>query len=162
MNKLFKSLLGQNGITLDDYYWEVNPPKSIQGFFSKLPLVFPDDTILYFEGVYEEEVMRYLKSHLAEQICTVARGTIIPRLNLFHVPMAVNLKELDDLIQRIKWAYVVTHFHAYRKTKMLLYWHDACELQMPFYLPREIPEEKLNNFCKALNTTFERAPEFKS
>ncbi|GEM_PF-1114797 len=151
----FEYYFRPKGIALERPAWEIQIPTDIGKFWEYLNQLLPAGSILYFEGVYPEVIADYLGGRPAQEICQVARGTVFPKLNIFHMPMTQeNLTGLAALSRQIDGP-VSTHFHAYCNQKILLYWHDAFD-RFPILLSNEIAEHNVIQFCLSVNLSYEK------
>ena len=151
---ILKNLFGLNGLSINKPSWEVEPPIDKEKFFSGLNILLPRESTLYFEGVYNEEMKNFLKRHSIKEINSIARGTVLPKLNYFHVPFSDELlSELAALAGKVEDG-VCTHFHAYHGGGITLYWHDA--FQNSILLSEDVSEDKLKKFCSYLGVNYKR------
>ncbi len=157
LSKLFNYVPAEEreGISLGkEPCWEVSCAKDFPSFLRALSDLVPSDSILYIEGGSpHDEIKLYLESRKAMQIAKVAMGTIWPRPKIFH--MLINLENLEGLAQlaeRHAEIEIAVHLHIYKDNKVLLQWYDA--FFDPFYISKEIPEDKVNNFCSQLGIKY--------
>ena len=86
-------------------------------------------------------------------------GTIWPRPECFHMQITRdNLEGLAEIAERHATPEVAVHLHVYKGSKVLLEWYDAF-FDDPFYVSKDISEEKLREFCNTLGTKYEEGAE---
>ena len=136
--------------------WEVAKTKDMSTFFRALPCLLGEGSVLYLENVFALDVLIFLRSRPAKATSKVAFGTIWPRPNCFHMDITeVNIEALAKLVQtHPATPEVCIHLHAYKEGRVLLEWHDAFD--QPMLISAEISEEKVAEFCKRLNCTFQK------
>lgn len=148
------------GISMGDARgWEVSGigGKRFPDFLCALPLVLPDGSILYLEGTSHSahEVLAFLESHAASETSKVALGTIWPRPRFFHIPVTpAVMQELARLVEHHPTPEIAIHIHAYRRTRVLLEWHDA--FFDPLGISRDIRADRVAEFCQRLGAKYER------
>jgi hypothetical protein len=147
-----------DGVILDTSvpYWEITCPRKglLPEFLESLESLLPDESILYLEGGYLSKKDETLLNRMSvPEQAHIAVGTIWPRPKIFHVPAtAENLGELAQLAQHRALPEIAIHIHVYKDDEVLLQWHDAFD--SPIYLAREIPDEKVKEFCQGLNVEY--------
>ena len=154
----FAKLLGivpkkeREGISLGNSpSWMISTPSDISEFFRALSELVPPGSNLYLEDSYDKAVEDYLSERPAKNVCKVAVGTIWPRPKMFHIPITRdNLGGLAKLAERYS---ICVHIHAYNNGKVIVEWYDAFGKD-PLYVSKEIPEEKVKEFCNQLRTTY--------
>ena len=145
-----------NGASLSlDTYWELSAPADAAAFVRRLPELLPEGTVLYLEGVIiASEVSDFLDARRSPTGLKIARGTILPRPQVYHLPMTdSNVAGLAELFERHASPEVCDHFHAYAGDTVFLQWHDAF-FDDPLLLSSLIPEEKAKRFCDTLGCTY--------
>lgn len=135
--------------------WEVAETKDMSAFLRALPHLLGEDSVLYLEDVNGPDVSAFLQRKPAKATCKVALGTIWPRPNYFHLDITeVSMQELAKLAEGRATPEVCIHLHAYKAGRVLLEWHDAFD--QPMWISDEIPEEKVAEFCRGLNCTYQK------
>jgi hypothetical protein len=146
------------GISLGkDAFWEVSPMADFPSLLRALPLLLPQNSILYLEGgTPPTEIKAFLDAHCISEVSHLAIGTIRPRPQVFHLPATTeNLNQLAELAEKCNALQVAIHLHAYRDGQVLFEWYDAF-WKAPFYLSSAISEEKLKEFCAALSLRYKK------
>jgi hypothetical protein len=104
----------------------------------------PEDSVLYLEGTaIAPAVKEYLEAHEAPVRRQVARGTLWPSPETFHLPLA-GLKELRALAGGHAEPEICDHLAVYRGDQLLMTAHDAGFGEV--YLARSLPEEAIRRF----------------
>jgi hypothetical protein len=136
--------------------WEVSVVKNLSDFLRGLPNLLPEGSILYLEGTEARDAITFLKRNSAKQTCKVAIGTIWPRPQFFHILISTaTMSELSRISDKYVQPEICTHLHAYKDGQVLLEWHDA--FSQEFRISKDIPEQKVAEFCKLLNATYKEA-----
>jgi len=147
----------RDGISLDYRVpqWKVSRAKDLPAFLRALVHLLPQDAILYLEGGSPPGRLRqFLDENSIPEQAHVAMGTIWSRPLIFHVSAtAANLSQLADIAEHCAEPEVAMHLHVYRDGKVLLQWYDA--FSDPFYISKQIPEEKVHEFCDRLSIQYE-------
>ncbi len=146
-----------SGIRLDaPTFWEVaHPRKDAAAFVRALPELLPSGAALYLEGGCPSgKVRTFLQSHQLSDPAKVARGTIWPTPECFHVPLTLETAEgLAALFETHATPEICVHFHAYANNEILLQWHDAF-FGDPIFLSVQFAEERVRTFAEKLGATF--------
>ncbi len=137
-----------------DACWELSAPADAAAFVRQLPELLPEGAVLYLEGTsMASEVRDFLDDRRSPTELKIARGTILPRPEVYHLPMTdANVAGLAELFETHASPEVCDHFHAYVGDTVLLQWHDAF-FDDPLLLSAAIPEEKMKHFCDVLGCT---------
>ena len=142
----------RKGICLDRKtpQWKLSRAKSLPSFLRALADLAPAGAILYLEGgTPPADLLRFLTERAVPEQAHLAMGTIWPRPRTFHLPATRdNLLAFADLAEHLASPEAAIHLHLYVNGRMLLQWYDA--FWDPFYISKEIPEEKVSAFCKRL------------
>lgn len=152
----------QRGLSLGrDAFWEVAAVADLPLLFRALPLLLPEETVLYLEGgAPPKEIKAFLDAHGVPEVSRLAIGTIRPRPQVFHLPAtSENLARFAEISERCHAMQVAIHLHAYRQDKVLLEWYDAFGKD-PFYLSNAIPEKNVKLFCSTLSLTYSRCTDY--
>ena len=152
LNKLF--VKQREGICLkDSSFWEVEIVKEYPSFLRALIDLVPDQSILYFEGSPSKNLKQYLISHSIPNPVKVARGTLWPTPQWFHIPIKNQIiEELVQLTKDIHPFDLAFHVQAYKDDKILLSWHDA--FTQPMIVSKDIPEQKIKEFSQRLGVQY--------
>ena len=157
LSKIFKYILPEErvGISLEQGpCWEVSRIEDLPSFLRALIDLVPLESTLYLEGnSISKDIQLYLEARKPQQITKVETGTIWPHPKCFH--MAITYESLDGLAQladKHAEPEIADHLHIYKDNKIILQWYDA--FSDPFYISKEILEDKVKNFCSRLNTTY--------
>jgi len=158
--KLFGAvpLAEMGGIHLDMTrpFWEVSGKTDFSSLLAALSELLPEGCVLYFEGGSpSDELMRFLGKYSVPERAHVARGTIWPRLLVFHVPAtAETIGCLASLMRSHAEPELAIHFHVYRDQTVLLEWHDA--FTQPMLVSGELPEQEIKAFAERLRMSCNR------
>ncbi len=138
----------QGGISMGPPpWWEISAPSDAVNFFRSLSLLLPLGSVLYFEGTIGSVVREYLEQRPSEHQVKVMVGTIWPRQDIHHIQFSrENIEELVQILETGAVPFPSTHFHAYREDTVLLWWHDAFDID-PMLISAEIEEKKVADFC---------------
>jgi hypothetical protein len=143
------------GLHLTGPSWEV-PGKHLDhsAFLRSLPVLVGTDAVLFLEGgAHPSDIKQFLKSHCVDGP-KIARGTIWPRAEIFHVPARADvLQDLADLADHCASPELCNHLHVYRQDVVLLEWHDA--FADPFFVSKKVPLQNLQSFCETLSLTYQ-------
>ena len=146
-----------DGIDLDTpFHWAVEGLKQPGSFFEHLPALLPLDSILYVEGTHiAPEVAAFYSSHRARNAVDVARDTIWPVPDIYHVSFSSDVSSrLRQFAEDVPVAEMFDHLKAYRGETLLLYFHDAFDNVLR--ISAHIPEDIVAQFCRALEVSNRR------
>lgn len=146
-----------DGIDLDTpFHWALAGVKQPEAFFQHLPVLLPPDSILYFEGTsIGSEPAAFYSAHRAAQAVEVARDTIAPVPDVYHVRFSAEVTEqLRALAARHAVAEMCDHLKAYRGRSLLLYFHDAFDGTLR--ISEHLGEETVAPFARALGVPWQR------
>lgn len=146
-------------LSIAEFNWEVDGPKTFEEMFNALNGWVPEDAILYFEGGSPDaEIDNFIAVHSVPEVSHVAMGTIWPRPNVFHVPaVATILTELAGIMKHHAEPELAIHFHVYLGDSVLLEWHDA--FSQPMLMSGVIPEEKVKVFADKIGKNYRKIVE---
>jgi hypothetical protein len=147
------------GIVLgQDAAWEVSTARDFPSLLRALPLLLPNDAILYLEGGSPpQEIKAFLDTRCVPERLHLAMGTIWPRPETFHLPATTeNLTELASLAEKCSAMQVAVHLHVYAQDRVLLEWYDAF-WKDPFYLSGAVAEDRVRAFSSALGLSYKKA-----
>lgn len=147
----------RKGITLTDPFWEVTPIENIESLLLALPLLVPDNSILYLEDVGLRDNLRsFLEKINIVNNTKVAMGTIWPKPKCYQILITEkSMKELSEIANKYVPCEVASHVHVYKDNNMLLQWFDAI-INEPIYMSKNIAEETVKEFCKKTGTIYKR------
>jgi len=157
--KMFNAVSAEErqGIHLDYRVpqWKISRAKNLPAFLRALANLAPADSILYLEGgTPPARLLAFLEERSVREQARVAMGTIWPMPMVFHLPATrENLLAFADIAEHCATAEVAIHLHLYQTGHVLLQWYDA--FFDPFYISKEISEEKVQIFCTALGLDYE-------
>jgi hypothetical protein len=146
------------GIALGrDATWEVSPARDFPSLLRALPLLVPNDAVLYLEGASPpQDIKVFLDAHCVPERAHVAMGTIWPKPQTFHLPASTeNLTGLAALAEKCAAMQIAVHLHVYSQSGVLLEWYDAF-WKDPFYLSGAIPEDRVRTFSSALGLAYKK------
>jgi len=159
LSKLFGAVPAdeRKGIFLDYRIpqWKVTRASDLPSFLRALSDLVPDGSILYLEdGTPPAAMLKFLQERSVPEQAHLAMGTIWPRPLTFHLPATrENLYALAQLAEHCATPEMAIHLHIYYANHVLLQWFDA--FSDPFYVSKEIPEDKLKVFCRELSLHYE-------
>lgn len=138
---------------LDAEPWCVTATKDVERFVRVLPLLMPSGSVVYFEDTAEPHVRSYLQSVSVPPQVRVARGTIWPRPDCYHVPVtAETMDAMAAFLEKNPAGFFSAHCHVYRDDVVLLEWHDAFS-NVPMYVSRTIGADAVARFAQALGSS---------
>ena len=147
------------GIALgQDAAWEVSPARDFPALLRALPLLLPNDAVLYLEGGSPPpDITAFFGAHCVPERSHVAMGTIWPRPQMFHLPAtSENLSELASLAEKCAAMQIAVHLHVYAQGSVLLEWYDAF-WKDPLYLSEAITEDRVRAFSSALGSSYNKS-----
>ena len=104
-------------------------------------------------GAHSDELRAYLESNSISPVVKVARGTIWPRAELFHLPaMTATLAALAEEMERRNAAELCWHLHVYDAQGVVLEWYDAFD--QPMWISNRVPVIALDEFCRTLGASW--------
>ncbi len=137
--------------------WEVTAPSDISQFFYNLPNLLPENCILYFEGtVTASEIKETFISKQSEVVAPIAKGTLWPEPESFHIPMTKeNIELCVSFFNKFAIPEICHHFHVYKDETVLLEWHDAF-YKDPILVSETISERNIRHFCNSLMCKYDK------
>jgi hypothetical protein len=147
----------RKGINLTDPFWEITPIENIESFLLALPLLVPDNSILYLEGVGLRDNLRsFLEEINIVNDIKVEMGTIWPKPKCYQILITEkSMKELSEIAKKYVPCEVASHVHVYKDNNILLQWFDAF-IDEPIFLSKDIAEENVKEFCNKTGTIYKR------
>jgi len=150
--------------------WRLYGVREVYDFLRKLPLLFPDDCVLYVEGKPPEDVREFLAQRMVAKPANVAPGTLgsvvtitflppsvrkVP-VERYHIPLTRdNAEALADLAENHAEPEVCDHLHVYKHETMLMEGHDWYDGE--FYVTGQMPEDTIRGFCESVGCRYERS-----
>lgn len=133
--------------------WEISLPTDPAVFLRKLPVLFPNDCFVYFEGTTDRAFAKWLKIKSVQTPSKVGLGTIVPKPDYYHIPLEPELlAEAADIVDDRGISFPSVHVHVHDATEVLLYWHDAfCD--DPMLLAKSVSSDRILEFAKAIGST---------
>ncbi|MCD4707643.1 MAG: hypothetical protein K8S62_07875 [Candidatus Sabulitectum sp.] len=133
--------------------WEISPPSASVELFSCLNIVVPENSIMYFEDVYENKVKEVLKAISTDSKTIIHSGTLWPKPDVFHVPATdENYGKIQEIAEN---HFISVHFHILRNDVKVLEWYDAFDKD-PMYISTIIDEERIKEFCEKLGLEYRK------
>ena len=131
--------------------WAVTSPKDFSQFLLNVSQLLPPGSVLCIEACCSARpVLDFLNAHKVEAGVKLPRGTLLPRSEMFHLPVSEeNLRQLDNVIASSDAGGIPTHVQAYNGDSILLQWFDASAGD-PIFVSKKIPENVLREFCAKL------------
>ena len=131
--------------------WEISSPGNNPIFFTQLKIIASGGAKMYFEDVYGINVKNILKEISSDSETIISGGTLWPKPDVYHVPATEgNIIIFHELAEQYS---ISVHFHLHKNNKKILEWYDAFDKD-PIYISKEIPEEKIKEFCEKLNLEY--------
>ena len=146
-----------DGITIDTpQHWttEEISGEHVAKFFGAISILLPPDSILYFEGTsIAPAVAEFYLAHRAGNAICVARDTIFPVPDVYHVSFSPTVTSgLIELAARHELAQMFDHLKGYKGESLLFSFHDAfCGW---FTISQRVPSESVTKFAEALGVSF--------
>ena len=128
--------------------WVVTAPKDFSQFLLNVAQLLPPGSVLCIEACCSPRpVLDFLNARKVEPTIKLPRGTLLPRSEMFHLPVTEeNLRQLDKVIAASDAGASPTHVQAYNGDSILLQWFDASAPD-PIFVSKKIPENALREFC---------------
>lgn len=146
-----------DGIDIDTpYHWVIKGLKQPVHFFEHLPMLLPQDSILYVEGTgIVPEVAGFYAAHHARNAVAVVRDTIVPVPDIYHFNFSADISaQLRQFAQTHPVAAMFDHIKAYHGEFLLFTFHDAFDGWLR--ISERIPEGTVAQFCHALGVSRHR------
>ncbi len=128
--------------------WTVDTCRDAAMAFRALPPLFDDESFMVLEGTTEREFAEYLSQHAESQPFKVARGTIWPKSDFYHVPLRF-AEGLATVIERDSIALPSCHFHVHDGQRVLLEWYDSFT-DVPMYIVDTIEQKEVEAFALSI------------
>jgi len=148
-----------DGIDIDTpFQLVIEGVKDPLAFFSNLPHLLPDGSILYVEGTrIAADMAAFYSSHHAPNAVAVVRDTIFPPPDIYHFTFSCEVcATLEGYARKRPVSEMFNHIKAYRGQSLLFTFHDAFDGWL--IMSEHLPEEAVGNFCKALGVERRREP----
>jgi hypothetical protein len=155
---------------LEGPLWWVSPAADTAAWLRSLPLLEPENGVLYLEGVPDPHVRDFLERHPYPEPTRVGPLTLWPETDFYHLAATVdNLEALSQLLRAHSVARLSYHAALYKGARLLLEWYEAfcppgwagvaveggkvTELhESPMYVAIDVPEERVRSFATALSS----------
>jgi len=132
----------------------LTPTSDSSQFLRALRSLVPASSVVYFEDIGEKHVTRVLQRLSVSAPVRVARGTMFPRPDYYHVALTTdNMEEIATYLDNHPTGHFCTHCCVYRDRKILLAWYDAF-LDDPMYISWTIDESEVNRFASVIRSTY--------
>ncbi len=148
---------GFKGVEIDTpFEWVIEDLKTPVPFFEHLPMLLPENSVLYVEGTQiAPEVDAFYAAHRATNTIKVRRDTIYPEPEIHHVLFSADVSAaLRKMAENHRAEEMFDHLKAYQGETMLFSFHDAFENWL--LLSDHLPSEKIAKFCEALGVSSRR------
>lgn len=150
---LFKKLKRKGDMLEAVASWEISSPSDPVKLFNSLNIILPEDSIMYFEDVYENKVKKALKAISTDSKTIIHSGTLWPKPDVFHVPATdENYGKMQEIAKN---HFISVHFHILRDDVKILEWYDAFDKD-PLYISMTVDEERIKEFCEKLGLKYSR------
>jgi len=128
--------------------WSITAPKDFSQFLFNVAQLLPSGSVLCIEACNSPRpVLDFLNARKVEATIKLPRGTLLPRSEMFHLPVTKeNLRQLDNVVSASDAGAIPTHVQAYNGDAILLQWFDA-SAHDPIFVSKKIPESVLREFC---------------
>jgi hypothetical protein len=146
-----------DGIDLDTpFHWVIEGIEQPETFIRHLPSLLPADAILYFEGVsIARDVSEFYESHRARDAVAVARDTIFPVPDIYHVAFSPDMAaRLGAFAAARPPQELFDHIKAYRGQSLLFTFHDA--FAGTLLISEHIAEPVVADFSRSLGVSYQR------
>jgi len=146
------------GIFLDPCapHWVLSKVRQRQfgAFLHALSDLVPAESVLCLEGGSpDEEIRTFFENRRFEHPVQIEKGISWPKPECYHMPITrENIEGLALLTERHAFPEIAIHIHVYHGEKSLLEWHDI--FSRSFYASKDIPEERIREFCKVLGNKY--------
>ena len=139
-------------------YWVLEGNTDLPTFLRALPTLISRPAFLYFEGGSPDgELQDWLDRTQIDPTEQVARGTIWPRCEVFHIPLTPStIEELAEISERIAYPELAIHMHVYEPGQMILEWHDAFD--NPMHINARIAEASVADFARSIGFSVTKQP----
>lgn len=127
-------------------------------FLRALPTLISRPAFLYLEGGSPDGELRdWLNRNQSDLTEQVALGTIWPRCEVFHIPLAPStIEELAEISNRTANPELAIHVHVYEPGQMILEWHDAFD--NPMHINARINEASVAEFARSIGFSVTHQP----
>jgi hypothetical protein len=146
-----------NGIEIDTpLEWVIEGVKNPIAFFEHLPVLLPNDSVLYLEGTQiTPEVETFYAAHRALDRVEVRRDTIFPEPKIYHVAFSADVSAaLREIAENNRTEEMFDHIKGYRSETLLFSFHDAFDGWLR--ISDHIPSDNVAKFCEALGVPSRR------
>jgi len=136
--------------------WEVGAPQDFAVFLRALPLLFSSPHwVLYLEAAdTPPSIQTYLREHGTGSETRIPGGTLFPKPEVFHLPIAVEtVVGLASLLESIPATSPPTHVHVYSDEGVALEWYDASAGD-PLRLSESLDPERIAEFCERIGCSY--------
>jgi hypothetical protein len=145
------------GLELPNPAWKLTgltePALAFQGLRH---LVAPGRFLFLEGGQQPGELGEFLAEHRVALKSRPALGTIWPAASYVAVPLTQAVLEgLMRLTEGLPYSQVCWHMHVFSEDAVLVSGHDA--FSDPFYVSGDVPEERLQEICKAAGCGYSSA-----
>ncbi len=122
--------------------------------FAALSTLIDGDCTIYLEGgSHSDEVASFIETHQVAPQVQIARGTIWPRQQVYHLPATVDVFDgLSRLADHHALPEIYDHVVIYRPSIVLVDWYDAFDREI--YASCTIPERSVQEFAKIVGATY--------
>lgn len=138
-----------------DGCWAITAPRwDAELGFAALPLLAGNGATLYVEGgSHSDEVAAFVDAHSMPAAERVARGTIWPRQEFYHLPATPEVFEtLSRLADHHATPEICDHLVIYRKSLVLVDWYDVFDREA--YASSTIPEQSIREFAEMVGGSY--------
>ena len=122
--------------------------------FAALPTLIDGDCTIYLEGgSHSDEVASFIDTHQVAPQVQIARGTIWPRQQVYHLPATVDVFDgLSRLADHHALPEICEHLVIYRPSIVLVDWYDVFDREI--YASSTIPERSVRKFAGIVGATY--------
>ncbi len=138
-----------------DGCWAIAAPRwDAELGFAALPNLAGNDATLYLEGgSHSDEVKALVDAHSIPAVEQIARGTILPRQQVYHLPATPEVFEaLSRLADHHALPEICDHLVIYRPALVLVDWYDVFDREV--YASSTIPEQFIREFAQRVGGSY--------
>ena len=138
-----------------DGCWAITAPRwDAELGFAALSILAGNNATLYLEGgVHSHEVSDFINAHSIQPIHQIARGTIWPRQQIYHLPATLNVFDhLSRLADHHAHPEICDHLVIYRHTLVLVDWYDVFDREA--YASVTIAEQAIREFAEVVGGSY--------
>ena len=131
-------------------HWGIAPVNDPVGFFNGLHAIMPEHSVLYFEGVHVcPEAQAFYAAHRAKNAVAVARDTIFPVPESFHLAYSTDVVAgVLKLLKTHEQFNLFNHIKGYASSALIFTLHDG--FGNVLRISQRAPESAVKGFAALL------------